>query len=253
MYGIDLNKPILFKHASLRFFDKDEKHINRFCEDDVLLLVFDGILRFTENGTEYEIHPGEYHIQKHNTYQSGDYTSDSPKYLYVHFNAEWTADCPILSYSGKYNYNQMKPLFEKLDCLSHNNSTMIEKNAAFFQILTTLYNPHKEKNIADEIADFILRENKNNLTLDLIAKEFSFSKNQIINIFKKKYKTTPIEYADRMKINKAMYLMEVTSKSVELIAYESGFNTYSNFYRMFYRYNNMSPKEWRKRQRINPN
>ena len=50
MNGIDLNKPIAYKHASLRFFNKNEHHIDRFCEDDVLLLVFDGVLRFSEDG-----------------------------------------------------------------------------------------------------------------------------------------------------------------------------------------------------------
>ena len=69
MRGINLNKPIEFLHSSLRYFSEGEHHITRFCKDDVLLMVFEGVLRFNEDNIRYEIHPGEYHIQKSNTFQ----------------------------------------------------------------------------------------------------------------------------------------------------------------------------------------
>ena len=47
MQGMDLNAPITYKHASLRFFEKNEYHVERFSRDNVLLLVFDGVLRFS--------------------------------------------------------------------------------------------------------------------------------------------------------------------------------------------------------------
>ena len=59
MYGIDLNKEIKYLFSSLRFFASKEHHVDRFCKDDVLLLVYDGVLRFSEDGVMYEIHPGE--------------------------------------------------------------------------------------------------------------------------------------------------------------------------------------------------
>ena len=85
MRGIDLNKPIVYKHSSLRFFEKNEHHISRVCDDDVLLLVYEGTLRFLENGEEYAVTAGHYHIQQHGSRQAGHLPSDSPKYLYVHF------------------------------------------------------------------------------------------------------------------------------------------------------------------------
>ena len=60
MRGIDLNKPITYQYASMRYFSPGERHITRFCMHDVLLMVFDGILRFNEDNTEYEVHAGEY-------------------------------------------------------------------------------------------------------------------------------------------------------------------------------------------------
>ena len=45
--------------------------------------------------------------------------------------------------------------------------------------------------------------------------------------------------------NILQYLLEVTSESAENIAIESGFNDYSHFYKLFYRENGISPKDWR--------
>lgn len=83
MRGIDLNKPITYQYASMRYFSPGERHITRFCMHDVLLMVFDGILRFNEDNTEYEVHAGEYHIQKSNSYQTGYVVSDSPKFIFT--------------------------------------------------------------------------------------------------------------------------------------------------------------------------
>ena len=88
MYGIDLDKPILYKHSSLRFFAEHEWHIDRVCECDVLLLVFDGVLRFSEDGVMRELGAGEYYIQRRGGLQRGETESDMPRYLYIHFQAE---------------------------------------------------------------------------------------------------------------------------------------------------------------------
>ena len=52
MLGVDLGKPMCCKYASFRFFEEKEHHITRFCTDNVLLLVFAGVLRFSEDGEE---------------------------------------------------------------------------------------------------------------------------------------------------------------------------------------------------------
>ena len=72
----------------------------------------------------------------------------------------------------------------------------------------------------------------------------------MINLFKEEYGITPFEYINDLKIKKAMYLLEVTPKSIEEISSESGFNHYSHFYRLFMRKNGTSPYEWRGRIRI---
>lgn len=252
MQGIDLNKNIIYKAASFRFFDVNEHHTTRFCTDNVLLLVFDGVLRFSENGTNYEVHSGNYHIQKHNCFQEGRFASDSPKYLYVHFSADWLDNCS-LPYRGKFDYMTLKPLMEKLDKLSHNQASYIEQAAVFFNILSSLLQNNKNnQHISNEIADFIRQRYKENITLERLSNEFNFSKNHIINIFKKDYKMTPFEYINYFRIKQAERLLEVTSYTTEYISFECGFNNYSYFYKKFKEFNGISPLEWRKKKRLKP-
>ena len=85
-----------------------------------------------------------------------------------------------------------------------------------------------------------------------ICRKFNFSKNHIINIFKKDYNVTPVKYINDVKLRRARYLLEVTSESAENIATESGFGDYSHFYKTFYKENGMSPTEWRKQRQFSP-
>ena len=252
MRGIDLNQPITYLRSSLRFFEENEHHITRYCKTEVLLLVYDGILRFSEDGKEYEIHPGQYHIQKKDRFQEGKIPSDSPKYLYVHFLADWSDADTTLPYQGVFDYLTMQSLMEKLNHLSHNNGTLIEKSAIFFRILSKLYQTQTETTVANKIADFISEKLLDDLTLEMLSEEFNFSKNHIINIFKKEYKMTPFEYMNYLKIRRAKSLLEMTSRPVESICYECGFNNYSHFYKLFYRMNHISPTEWRNKTRLLP-
>ena len=249
MYGIDLNKEIKYKFASLRFFDEKEYHVSRVCKDDVLLLVYDGILRFSEDGVFYEIHPGEYHIQKHGSLQEGVRPSDSPKYLYVHFYAEWTQDS-LFAKSGTFDYEYLKNEIEQMNELSYSDAPYIIKTAKFFSILSKLCKNNADNSIAEKISEFMIENYQQNISIDLLCKKFSFSKNHIINVFKQSFRQTPITYLNTLRLKKAEELLITTSEPIENIAYSCGYQNYSHFYRQFVRKNNISPESFRMQRRI---
>lgn len=248
MKGINLNKPIKYRAASFRFFEENERHISRVCGEDVLLLIFDGVLRFSEDGEEREVRKGEYYIQKKNVFQQGNKVSDSPKYLYVHFTSEWDGDS-VLPYQGNFDYEELSSQMEELNRLYYNHGTLTEQTAVFLEILTKLYRSKNETTAAAKIAEFLYQKYAEPITLEMLSKEFNFSKNHIINIFKKEYKTTPFEYLNRLKLRQAEQLLAVTSLPVETVCYKCGFNDYSYFYKLFRRKNGISPKEWRSKKR----
>ncbi len=250
MFGIDLNKPIAYKHSSLRFFKEGEHHISRLCKEDVLLLVYDGVLRFTEDGEPYELHPGQYHIQRQNSVQAGVLPSDAPKYFYVHFTADWDESDTVLPPDGVFEYAKLKTLIEELDRLSHSDTPYITLAGKFYELLTNLYQTKPTDSVANKIADYIAKECFRTVNLDRICDEFHFSKNHIINLFKKTFGMTPITYMNSIKLQKAEYLMEVTSDSLESIALQCGFQDYSHFYKLFTRKHRQSPDRWRAQRHI---
>ncbi len=252
MLGINLNAPIQYHSASFRYFKENEHHTKRVCADNVLLLVFEGVLKFQEDGKEYAIKPGQYHIQKQNSYQVGTVKSEMPKYLYVHFlGNECEMQNGILAFDGEFDIQKFMPLMEKLDETAHNNSTYIAQAAVFYQILSKLSLPELKENSAVKIAEFIEKNYYLQINLENIKNEFSFSKNHIINLFKKEYGITPIEYLIRTRINNALRKIEATSDSLEEIAYSCGFNDYPYFYKVFKNKVGVSPEVWRKQRREN--
>jgi AraC-like DNA-binding protein len=249
MFSIDLNSPIEYMYASLRYFAKNERHINRVCHEYVLLMVFDGTLRFNEDGVEYEVGAGEYFIQRIHTKQSGTRTSDAPKYLYVHFFA---TEGNGLYRRGTFDYTKLKSKMERLDAAEKSGGTLIEKCGIFYGILSSLVKRGKEESVADKIAALIEESYKTEISLDIIARHFSFTKNHIINVFKKEYGITPFEYLNRVRIAEAKTLLEVTSRSLDDISSDCGFTSYSNFYKRFLAEAGCSPAAYRHAIRLSP-
>ena len=252
MIGIDLDQVIAYKHASFRFFKEKEHHITRFCRDNVLLLVFDGILRFSENGEEIELSAGEYYIQKKNAYQDGKIASDAPKYLYVHFDAEWTSGKNALPYRGTFDVPLFSELMGRIDGAAHRGYVYSEVQYLLIKLLLALKEPPVIHHKAQKIFEYIENNLASISSLSELCDEFHYSKNYIIRIFNKELGISPIQYINQQKIKRAMYLLETTSKPIGEIAAECGFSDYPYFYKRFVQSAKISPMEWRKRIQENP-
>ena len=249
MYGIDLNRDIQYLFSSLRMFNPKEYHVDRFCKDDVLLLVYEGVLRFRENGVLYEVHSGEYHIQKHNTIQEGAFPSDAPKYLYNHFRGQWTENSSLPK-CGTFDYGSLRSDMEELNDLSHSNSPYILKTAKFYGILAKLSNSTVSNTTAVSIQKFIADHFQQEISINTLCERFSFSRNHIINIFKKEFGQTPISYLNTVRIHKAEELLITTSRPIDNICFSCGYRNYSHFYRQFVHKNNVSPEKFRTLKRL---
>ena len=246
MSSINLNLPISFKFASLRFFQKGEQHISRVPTENVLLMVYDGVLRFSENGVSNQVSAGEYYIQEKNCPQTGDLPCETPSYLYVHFNAEWSeAGAHLLPKRGTFNKDSMHELMMKLGAAANQGAPLCEQEYLFLKILLSLRKNNTGLSVAHKISRFIDENITTVTSLSEICLHFHYSKNYIIRIFKKEFGVTPFEYINELKIKRAMYLLETTSRPIEEISAECGYRNYSYFYKVFVEKNGTSPAKWR--------
>lgn len=245
MEGMDLNRPMQYQFASFRYFAPGEHHMTRICKRDVLLLVTEGCLRFSEDGIAHEVSAGEYYIQKRGSHQQGDVASDSPKYLYVHFLGEWSEEEPVLPRRGTFSIKGMESLLKQLDKACHEGRTLAEQLSLFYRILTELKPNPVSNSIGEQMAEYVKAHRFESVTLEALAKRFGYSQNQIINIMQKTFGCSPLQYLHRQRLHHGEWLLRVTSKPLQQVSEECGYGDYSQFYKQFLKIYGISPRQWR--------
>ena len=241
-----------YNTSSFRFFNPGEKHVTRLSREDVLLLVFSGVLRFSENGNAVEVSEGEYYIQKADMYQEGVVPSDSPKYFYIHFNGQYS-DQNGLPLRGNFSYEAIKPLLFRLEKLEMSQKPILEKTTLFYQILVNLCGvTNNEISAVQEIEQYLSENYLKEITISGLAGRFNYSEDYIIRIFKKAYGVTPYQYMINLRMQLAKQLLLSTNRSIVQISEECGYQDFSAFYRAFSKMFGCSPAKWRQKQIMMP-
>lgn len=106
------------------------------------------------------------------------------------------------------------------------------------------HSPHIE--LVRNIITFLVNHYKQNLILKDIAAHVGLSPFYLERLFKKETAETPRTYLEKIRIDKAAYLLRNSAMTNVEICYEVGFQSSSNFYKVFRSIKNCSPSEYRK-------
>lgn len=82
-----------------------------------------------------------------------------------------------------------------------------------------------------------------------IMEHFGVSESYVFKIFKQEYNTTPKKYLYQLKLNNACHWLENRDTTIKTIAFESGFECYEYFIRLFKEKMKCTPTEYRNRYR----
>ena len=104
----------------------------------------------------------------------------------------------------------------------------------------TSSSPIRQNETTNKIINFIDENIHNNITLDILAKEFNFSKSYISSEFKKHIKTPIIQYIRAKKII-AAHEMILNGVKKTVVAELFGYENYSTFYREYMKIIGCSP------------
>lgn len=85
------------------------------------------------------------------------------------------------------------------------------------------------------------------LTLTLVARAAGTSPRNLTRIFHKETGETVLAFIRKIRLEQACEQLALTQKGVAEIAFECGFGSIPQFYRLFYRSQRCSPGEWRRR------
>lgn len=254
-FALSLEELPHYGHSSYRHFKLGEKHVTRTCQEDVLLLVYGGVLRFWENGRAVEVERGQYYIQQRGLLQEGRQASDEPEYYYIHFHGTASREGQALPCRGTVDFSGLLPMIEKLEVLQASGAPQVELNAYFYQILAALHHgmrhPDSRPLLHDLIAGMAARPDAP-FSLDAAARELGYCKNSVISIFKRETGLTPGAFVQKLRLERAQRLLLESYLPVTQIALECGFGNYTNFYRSFQRQFACSPGQWRDRGGLCP-
>ncbi len=248
--GISMQTVPTYRLSAFRKFLPNERHITRVESSDILLLMLDGVLRFTEDGVPVELTRGEYYIQQSGLFQDAPEVSDSPYYFYLHFgDCLWRDESPSLPRRGIFDPDTLLPLLRELNDAENEDAPKIVKNGLLCTVLSRLYREQirsERDALVDHIARRLTRDLQNPPSLAELAADFHFSENYLIRIFRDAMGTTPHAYVGAARIRKAKLLLSTSNITADRVAYECGFTDYAHFYRMFKRETGSSPKGYRK-------
>lgn len=85
------------------------------------------------------------------------------------------------------------------------------------------------------------------ITLDMLSEELHISKFHLSRLFRQAMGMTPGEYLTRLRINRAKLLLRQTGDSIAAICEQIGFENPSYFIRLFRRFENSTPGEYRRK------
>jgi len=250
-HALSLDSIPEYNYASFRFFEENEKHMTRIPQKDVLLLVFSGELKFIEDGIPITVSAGEYYIQRRGLFQTATEASNMPRYYFIHFTGEFDCGKQQLPIRGKVDFAEIFPQLKKLDTLRMSGASNLEKAAVFLEILSLLkrQNDRTGKNsVVLKVVSMVSEDMQKPFSLDDIAKKCGYSKNHVINVFKKETGKTPYAYITDVRIAMAKRLLLNSESSLAQIGIECGFGDYINFYKAFVKSVGEAPLAWKNRK-----
>ncbi|MDQ0271860.1 bifunctional transcriptional activator/DNA repair enzyme AdaA [Cytobacillus purgationiresistens] len=103
--------------------------------------------------------------------------------------------------------------------------------------------------LVKSVKAFLINHYKQKLILQDMADHVGVSPHYLDRLFKKETKETPRSYLERIRVNKAIQLLITTERTNLEICYDVGFQSPSNFYKVFRSLKNCSPSEFRRQNK----
>jgi AraC-like DNA-binding protein len=97
-----------------------------------------------------------------------------------------------------------------------------------------------------DVLNYINKNYNKDLTLEELSKEVDMSKFYLCRLFKENLKMSPVEYINKVRVERAIELLRNTDMSISEIALECGFNNISYFIKVFKRHMQITPLKFRK-------
>ncbi len=244
------------------FFCVKDYHLVRKNYNSLLIThILDGTFTYIKDGKHTTAHKGDTVIL--DCYKPHEYyTNDSFESIWVHiagansyelFEEIERSDGNLIKCKDIQHVEKL--LFRIFNGIkSDNPPTELNLSLDIYKIFMELLNPQSAKSKGEnsyedcvQIVKEYISENLNeNLTVGKLAEIVNMSSSHFSRIFKRQTGFSPYDYILISRLNRAKYLLQVSDMTVASIAYETGFNSESNFIFFFTENAGISPGKFRK-------
>ena len=244
------------------FFCIKGYHLIRDNYNSLLIThIIDGTFTYIKDGKHITARAGDTVIL--DCYKPHEYyTNDSFESIWIHISGANSFELfeEIEKTDGNLikcrDINHVKKLlFRIYDSISGvNPPSELNISLDIYKILAELLNPQSIKSKGDsnyedsiqDVKNYIAENLNEKLTVQRLANESHMSTSHFSRVFKQQTGFSPYDYVLITRLNKAKYLLQKTEMSVSSIAYETGFNSESNFICFFTDNEGISPGKFRK-------
>ena len=228
------------------FFCVKDYHLVRKNYNSLLIThILDGTFTYIKDGKHTTAHKGDTVIL--DCYKPHEYyTNDS-------FESIERSDGNLIKCKDIQHVEKL--LFRIFNGIkSDNPPTELNLSLDIYKLFAELLNPQSAKSKGEnsyedcvQIVKEYISENLNeNLTVGKLAEIVNMSSSHFSRIFKRQTGFSPYDYILISRLNRAKYLLQVSDMTVASIAYETGFNSESNFIFFFTENAGISPGKFRK-------
>lgn len=106
---------------------------------------------------------------------------------------------------------------------------------------------NKHDDLVEKIQDWMMHNYTEHVSLDEICDRFAVTKRTLIRRFKSACGETPLNYLQKIRVEKAKHYLETTNLAVERIVEKVGYEDAASFRKLFSNITQLSPKAYRER------
>ena len=252
-----------FLTANTPFF-----HVDRIAKSNVLIYVTSGCIYVSEEGTDYEIAPGEMILLKQGTHQYGTkLIASGTSWIYAHFYIEKIVSSSVLDFPEAVasscivlpkiirglSQTDFLQRLKLLIRLSESNKTLCKNrvSSSFQNLLLDLYEydkPVLQADLSDQILDYLQCRVYDTLSGKDIEQNFHLTYKYLTRVFHEKTGMGILQFHTRLKMQAAAKELRSTNKTISAIATALGYNDALYFSKCFRKHFGTSPREYRRNQ-----
>jgi len=109
-----------------------------------------------------------------------------------------------------------------------------------------VFNHSSDNKRMNDVINYIKDNYRSKVELDALADLAKMTKNSFCRYFKQKTGKTPIQFVSELRVSHACRLLKSSDMNLKEISFESGFNSFVNFHKIFKSVTDTSPKQYKK-------